>query len=142
MIFKVILLNFASPAGDSFGALKTADILNSINSNSFVYLYHESTPADSINTQLDWYTNGWLSGWRKGKTYIHINQPKDYVDYENLSKTYDFPDLFVVYYVHRNISIKTAVMKELYLTRSILLRKNNYIIFGRTNSVRSLDKPI
>lgn len=142
MIFKVILLNLTSPTGDSFGAVRTADILQASDSKSFVYLYHESTPADSINTQLDWYTDGWLSGWRKGKSCIHIKQPKDYVDYENLSKTYNFPDLFVVYYIHRNISIKTAIMKELYLTRSILLRKNNYVIFGRVNTEQIPDKPI
>ncbi|MCL5992244.1 MAG: hypothetical protein M1419_09125 [Bacteroidetes bacterium] len=50
--------------------------------------------------------------------------------------------MFIVYYVHRNISIKSAVMKELLSTRSIISKKNNYIIFGRKNSERSLDKPI
>ncbi len=142
MIFKVILLNLAAPTGDSYGAVRTADVLNSTNSKSFIYLYHESIPADSMNTQLDWYTDGWLSGWRNGKTYIPVKQTKNYVDYENLRKTDEFPELFIVYYVHRNISIKSAVMKELLSTRSIISKKNNYIIFGRKNSERSLDKPI
>ena len=126
MIFKVILLNLAAPTGDSFGAIRTADILNSADSKSFIYLYHESTPSDSINTQLDWYTDGWLSGWDNSKTYIPIKQIKDYVDYENLRRIDEFPDLLIVYYIHRNISIKSAVMKDLLSTRSIISRKNNY----------------
>ncbi|MBI5326116.1 MAG: glycosyltransferase family 39 protein [Ignavibacteriae bacterium] len=142
MFLKSILFNLAAPNGETLGAARTADILNSANCNSFVYLYHENMPADSLNSQLDWYTNGWLSGMQKGKSYIPVKLPKDYVDYEQLKNTDDVPDLFIVYFVHRDLSIKTGVMKDLISTRSIISRKNNYIIFGRKNSDRSFDKSI
>lgn len=48
--------------------------------HSFVYLYHEQTPADSFNGQLAWYTNGWMTGWRPGYRYVATSMPSASVD--------------------------------------------------------------
>ncbi|TAL68834.1 MAG: hypothetical protein EPN82_09195 [Bacteroidetes bacterium] len=142
LIFKIILLNIATPSGESFGAAKTAEVLNATESKSFIYFYHSNNPEDSVNFQLDWYTSGWLSGWKSGKTFIPVSLPENNINYENLRIADEYPDLFIVYYTHPNLVIKSAVMKDLILTRSIISKTNNYIIFGRKNSERLLDKPI
>jgi 4-amino-4-deoxy-L-arabinose transferase-like glycosyltransferase len=40
--------------------------------HSFVYAYHKHTDADSLNPQLAWYTDGWMTGWREGYSYTPV----------------------------------------------------------------------
>lgn len=48
--------------------------------HSFTYLYHARRDADAFNGQLAWYTNGWMTGWIAGFTYVPMAMPPNTVD--------------------------------------------------------------
>jgi 4-amino-4-deoxy-L-arabinose transferase-like glycosyltransferase len=142
LILKIIFMNLTIPTGTSFGAANTAIFLKAIPQNEFIYLYHGNNKLDPLNPQLDWYTDGWLSGWLPGKTYIPVGLKGNDTDLSILRELDNYPGLFIVYYLPSNKTISDGVIKDISQTRSIIKRHFNYIIFGRKNSERSIDSTV
>jgi 4-amino-4-deoxy-L-arabinose transferase-like glycosyltransferase len=46
---------------------------------SFTYVYHNHT-TDGMNAQLDWYTNGWMTGQMLGRTHQSLPMPTGSID--------------------------------------------------------------
>ncbi len=47
---------------------------------TFVYVYHQSESQLPTNTQLGWYTNGWVYSWRTGFRYSSLAMPSNVYD--------------------------------------------------------------
>lgn len=61
------------------GGRAVAGVLIESTSRSFTYLYHKRSDGDSLNPQLAWYLNGWMSGWTRGRSYHPVALPEDRV---------------------------------------------------------------
>ena len=124
-------MNISAPPGISFGAMEIGESLKESRSDSFVYLYHDHNKSASMNPQLDWYTNGWMSGWNIYKYYIPFSLPEFSVDFNKLKMLEQYSDYQVVYYISQDLSVSEAIFKELKLTRNLLNISHRYALFGR-----------
>jgi hypothetical protein len=136
LIVRIIFLNISSPPGNSFGAMEIGESLKESRSDSFIYLYHEHNKSASMNPQLDWYTDGWMSGWNIYKYYIPFSMPEFSVDFNKLKMLEQYPDYEVVYYISQDLSISEAMFKELKQTRNLLNIEHRYALFGRKKFVK------
>lgn len=47
---------------------------------TFTYVYHKHHSTDGMNAQLDWYTQGWMTGQRIGYTHQSVEFPSTTID--------------------------------------------------------------
>ncbi len=128
---KTIVSNLSPPKSASTGAVHTAALLEKSGYNSFVYLYHEYNPGDSINPQLAWYTRGWTANWRAYKSFVPVALRPGKFDVKNLYKTEQYDNIPLVYYVTGDWEVAQKIVEELAETRNIIDFTKNYYIFGR-----------
>ncbi len=142
LILKIIFLNLTIPTGESFGAVKTSEFLKAFPKNEFIYLHHGNNKLDGLNPQLDWYTDGWLSGWLPGKSFLPVRLKGNDTDFNILRELDDYPGLFIVYYLTSDKTISDIVIKNISETRTIVKKNFNYIIFGRKKVERIKDSTV
>ncbi|MDQ1267302.1 MAG: hypothetical protein QG635_2456 [Bacteroidota bacterium] len=130
LLLRIAFLNFASPPVAD-GAAQIADKLRDTYTNSFVYLYHEISAADSLNPQFAFYTEGWLGNLKQGKTYIPIViHPNESLD-RSISICDKNSELLLVYYFSRPGSESELILIRLERNRKLILRTKNYALFGK-----------
>jgi hypothetical protein len=99
-------------------------------STSFVYLYHEYTPADSLNPQLAWYTEGWTAGWLSGRSAINIPMPPHSPDIKKIEYLNRFPKQLVLYYFLSSNETTEFVLSKIGKVRPLLVVTERYALFG------------
>jgi len=130
ILLRLVFFNAFVPNGEIAGGMKTAYILEEVDGKSFVYLYNEHNGSDSLNPQLAWYSKGWLTGWRKGKSFRPVPVPENRINYKSLRKLDRFPGEIVVYYMPQNIYLAQAAARDILETRPLLEQTGRYLIFG------------
>lgn len=130
LIIRVVSANSLIPNGREQGASESSFLIYHLSENSFVYVYHEHTEAEVINPQLDWYLNGWMTGWHKFRYYNYIALPEFSLNSAELNKHYSRPDDILVYYKSRDPKLSEIVINEIRETRMMLLETKSYAVFG------------
>ncbi|OGU11827.1 MAG: hypothetical protein A2X61_15490 [Ignavibacteria bacterium GWB2_35_12] len=131
LLFNIIVLNGFYRLGHSYGAEKAAGFVLDSKENSFVYLYHEATAADSLNPQLAWYTKGIMNQWVKGKTYKPYTLPLNQKIVDVLNDMKSLKENIVIYYKPREKEFAEIVNKNVSKEWKITEYCDRYIVFRR-----------
>lgn len=142
LVVRIIAVGMITVPWAITGAKKASEILERSNKDAFIYLYHEHNASDSLNPQLDWYTNGWISGKREDKMFIPISMPKLIIDIKSIQKTELLKQVYLLYYQPSESWLADAVKEEISKTRPLIYQSKNYLIFGTYHYNRKIFKEI
>jgi len=143
LLLRIVVTNMMIETGHSYGARHIGDLLEEKNAKSFVYLYHATTPADSLNPQLAWYTNYMMLNWYKDKTYKPVSLSPATFRLSELTKLNLYPDDFIVYYLPDDRNISILIIEKIQMTRPLLENSKRYVLFGKQFAeLRHFGKPI
>ena len=131
ILVRMFFINAFIPNGEVSGGMKTAFVLEQVDGKSFVYLFHSHNGSDTLNPQLAWYSKGWITGWRKGKTFVPIGMPENRVSFKILRNIDKYTDDIIIYYMPQNIYMAQATARDIMETRPLLEQSGRYLIFGK-----------
>ena len=96
----------------------------------FVYLYHNHAPTDNMNTQLAWYTRGWMSGRKPRYSYQPLAMPADMIDAGVVRAAVGAP--WIVYY-HPGIrkDVRSDIFELLDNSYSVAEENGEYVLFEK-----------
>lgn len=95
---------------------------------SFAYVFHNRSETDAVNAQLEWYTQGWMSGTKPGFTHMAIALPADASDEATLAIARLLP--WVVYYHPQNrTSLVEDVQRSLETTHVVTYTSRHYTLY-------------
>lgn len=96
----------------------------------FVYLYHRHAPTDNMNTQLAWYTRGWMSGRNPRYGYQPLAMPADVIDAGVVRAAVGAP--WIVYY-HPGITkdVRSEIFELLDNSYSVAEENGEYVLFEK-----------
>lgn len=140
LLLRILIINIFITTGYAQGGYNTAEILINSGKNSFVYLYHEHSPADSLNPQLAYYTGTWMMNKDSVKKYYPIALDEKKINFNKLEELDKYPNEFIVYYIPENLYLAEYVMKTIARNRKIYaiekeIKPSNYVIF---NTIKEL----
>lgn len=135
ILLRILIINLYSNTGYAQGGYNTAELLKNSGKNSFVYLYHEHSPADSLNPQLAYYTGTWMLNKDTAKNYHPIALDKQKISFKKLEELDKYPNEYVVYYIPENLDLAEYLMKTIAKKRNIFaiekeIKPSNYVIFN------------
>lgn len=130
LILRVAALNYFVTTGHIHGAVAPAKAIIKYDFDSFVYLYHEYTTADSLNPQLAWYTEGWTAGWIEGKSFVPVGIPQNSPGLDQLRILDNYPSQVLLYHFSETEGIQKFIINEIKKTRPLLILTENYALFG------------
>lgn len=101
----------------------------------FVYLYHRHVPTDNMNTQLAWYTYGWMSGRDPRYAYLPLAMPADMIDAGVVRAAVGAP--WIVYY-HPGIrkDVRSEIFELLDNSYSVAEENGEYVLFEKRYKIR------
>lgn len=103
-------------------------IEDSLFHRSFAYVFHNTSETDAVNAQLEWYTQGWMSGTKPGFTHMSIALPADAQDESALALARLLP--WVVYYHPRDRpTLLMDVTHSLATTHSVAFESDHYTLY-------------
>ncbi len=85
---------------------------------SFAYVFHNASETDAVNGQLEWYTQGWMSGTKRGFTHMAIALPADGSDNATLAVARLLP--WIVYYHPQGQRTLTTDVRDALLTTHVV----------------------
>lgn len=95
---------------------------------SFAYVFHNAAETDAVNGQLEWYTQGWMSGNKPGFTHMSIALPSDDTDNATLAIARLLP--WVVYFHPQDRpSIQRAVEQSMQSTHTSVFTSDHYTLY-------------
>ncbi len=131
VMLKAIIFNSFYPVGNSAGAVSVATYIERTTPSRFIYLYHNSKPADSLNTQLAWYLNQLSDNGGKKKAYKPIPLNKEKLVLRDVFDLNEFKEDIIVYYISDDMLLSLSIFNELIETRELLLQTKNYLVFSK-----------
>ena len=130
-MLKAIIFNSFYPVGNSAGAVAVATYIERTTPSRFIYLYHNSKPADSLNTQLAWYLNQLSESGGKEKLCKPIPLNKEKLVLREVFDLNEFKEDIIVYYISDDMLLSLSIFNELIETRELLLQTRNYLVFSK-----------
>ncbi len=136
-LVRITMMNVLVPPGEIGGAREVCDVLLQSRFESFVYVYHEHNPADSLNPQLNWYLKMRRPLGRAAMEYRANPLSAGLAKAKEIVATDTIPSLPLLYYVSGDRDIATKVIRDLAETRPIVSQTRNYVLFGKKAIPRS-----
>lgn len=131
VMLKAIIFNSFYPVGNSAGAVAVAAYIERTTPSRFIYLYHNSKPSDSLNTQLTWYLKQLSENGGKKKAYKPIPLNKEKLVLREVFDLNEFKEDIIVYYISEDMVLTLSIFNELIETRELLLQTKNYLVFSK-----------
>ncbi|MFM8770797.1 MAG: ArnT family glycosyltransferase [Candidatus Kapaibacterium sp.] len=102
---------------------------------SFVYLYHRNAPTDNVNSQLAWYTRGWMSGRNPRYSYQPLAMPAEVIDASVVRAGIGAP--WIVYY-HPGIAkdVRSEIFELLDADYSVAEESGEWVLFEKKLRLR------
>jgi len=95
---------------------------------SFAYVFHNASETDAVNGQLEWYTQGWMSGSKPGYTHMSIALPSNESDEATLAIARLLP--WVVYYHPQDrATLIQEVRQSLQTTHAAVFESRHYTLY-------------
>jgi hypothetical protein len=95
---------------------------------SFAYVFHNASETDAVNGQLEWYTQGWMSGSKPGFTHMSIALPSNESDEATLAIARLLP--WVVYYHPQDrATLIQDVQQSLQTTHASVFESRHYTLY-------------
>ncbi len=127
----VALVNVVRPSPSAvIGGRQVARLMieDTLFHRSFAYVFHNTSETDAVNAQLEWYTQGWMSGTKPGFTHMSIALPADARDEAALAIARLLP--WVVYYHPRDRrTLLMDVTQSLTKTHSVAYESDHYTLY-------------
>lgn len=96
---------------------------------SFTYVYHKHHATDGMNAQLDWYTNGWMTGRMLGRTHQSVPMPTGSIDGAALSLIQGV-ERIVYYHPGRDRAHLDEMRQELESMYTEVVSTKDYTLFS------------
>ncbi len=135
LVLRVALLNFYSIDDCHRGAQKVTKWLHDADVKSCLVLVHRNTPADTLASQLAWYSQGWIgygskSPWQnlRNSTVIHLGAG---VTDSTLIELLDTAHVPIVYIRPADDSLCAREVRQLQRLQKVRLQTQSYTIFSR-----------